>query len=97
MPTVDDDFVDLELTDILDDELDAEHRGMVRRVKLKNGNTIWLKCVDPHGFWKVSLSKGRLPESIQKNSYTTFRNALTDVNRWLRTVKYPIVYPEIKG
>lgn len=97
MPTANEEFVDLTLTDILDDGLDAEHRGKVRKIAFKDGNHIWIECVDPHGFWKVKLKKGKLPDFIRENTYTTFQNALTDINRWLRERKYALVYPPKQG
>ena len=92
MPAKDETFTDLTLSDIFDEELDAEHKGKVRKIVLKNGNWVWLECVDPYGYWQVSLKKGRLPDNIKDNSYTTFRDALNDVNKWLREQKHAIVY-----
>lgn len=92
MPAKDETFEDFTLSDILDEELDAEHKGKIRKVVLKDGNSIWIECVDPYGFWKVRLSKGRLPDAIKDNQYTTFRDALTAVNRWCREKRHAIVY-----
>lgn len=96
MPSVNEKFVDLTLSDILDDDLDKEHKGKVKKIRFDDGNHIWIESVDPYGYWKVKLRKGKLPDFIRENSYTTFRDALTDINRWLRTRQYNIVYPSPK-
>lgn len=97
MPTVNENHKDIQLGDFLDDDLDFEHRGKVRKVVLENGNHLWIECVDPYGHWKVKLGKGRLPDYIANNSYTQFRDALIDVNRWLREKKHAIVYTTAKA
>ncbi len=92
MPATDPDFKPITLNDIHDEELDFEYKGKVRKIVLENGNYVWMECVDPYGYWQVSLKKGKLPDKIKDNNYTTFRDALTDVNRWLKERKHPIVY-----
>lgn len=92
MPAKDETQPEITLSDIHDEALDAEHHGKVRKIVLKDGNYVWLECVDPYGYWQVSLKKGRLPDWIKDNSYTDFRSALADVNKWIRERKHAIVY-----
>lgn len=96
MPAKDENFKDVTLSDIHDDEIEAEYMGKVRKIVLENGNWVWFESVDPYGHWKVSLKKGQLPDYIKNNSYTNFLTALSDVNRWLRERKHPIVYTTTK-
>lgn len=91
MPSVDPNFKPLDLNDILDDELDKEYMGKLRKIVMSNGNFVWIECRDPYGFWYISLEKGKLPDKLT-GSYTTFDMALRDVNQWLRDKKEPIVY-----
>jgi hypothetical protein len=85
MPIQRTDRQDLTFDDVLDEEYDKEHTGKFRRVKIEN-NTIHIRCEDPYGFWKVSLEKGNLPDYL-KSSFTSFDQALRNVNIWLKTKK----------
>lgn len=91
MPAPQSNFVPLTLNEILDEELDAEERGKVRKIKMSNGNILTFTCEDPYGFWVMKLSKGRLPEKLM-GAYTTFDAALKDANLWMKDKKEPLVY-----
>lgn len=89
MPTVKQNFVPLTFDDILDEDYDKEHQGKFRKVELEN-NTVHIRCEDPHGFWYVSLEKGQVPDFL-KGAYTSFDQALRDVNIWLKNKKVPYI------
>ncbi len=93
MPAVRENFKPLTLDDVLDEEYDEEHMGKFRKIEIER-NVVHIKCEDPYGFWKISLEKGQLPERL-KGSYTTFDQALREVNRWLKDKKEPLVYEEV--
>lgn len=90
MPRTRENFTPLTLDDVLDEDYDQEHMGKFRKIEIE-GNTVHIKCQDPFGFWYISLSKGQLPTKL-KGAYTTFDQALRDVNTWLKAKKEPLVY-----
>lgn len=92
MPTTDDNFEDFTFDDFYNPEEDAEFRGKYRKIVIENGNEIRVESVDPFGWWVVSLKRGKLPDYIKDNNYTTFRDALRDINRWMREREYKLVY-----
>lgn len=51
-------------------------------VDLGNNNALTVKTYDPHGFWKFSILKGRLPEYM-KGQYTSLSEVSKDVTRYL--------------
>ena len=80
--------------DIFDDEYDKEHSGKSRKIELDN-NTININCEDPYGFWYISIAKGQIPDKL-KGAYTSFDQALRDVNVWLKDKKEPYIPSETK-
>ncbi len=88
MPAPKPNFVPYQLDDILDENLDQESGGKYRKIEIEN-NTVHIKCEDPYGFWYISLSKGQVPEKL-KGAYTSFDQALREVNFWLKHKKEPI-------
>lgn len=90
MPAKKDHFQPLTFDDILDEEYDQEHMGKYRKIELEN-NTVHIRSEDPFGFWYISLQKGQVPEKL-KGAYTTFDQALRDVNYWLKNKKEPISF-----
>ncbi len=85
MPAKREDFTPLTFDDIFDDDYDKEHQGKYRKVEIEN-NIVHIRSEDPYGFWKISLQKGQLPEKL-KGAYTSFDQALRDVNLWLKDKK----------
>jgi len=83
-------FIPHTMDSILEEDYDKEHSGKIRRIKMDNGNIVYIECEDPYGFWKISLEKGQLPERL-KGSYTLFDQALRDVNLWLRDKPEPYI------
>jgi hypothetical protein len=96
MPAPTDNFKPITYDDIYDEELENEYMGKVRKIVIENGNHVWIESVDPYGHWKISLKKGKLPDHLKDGSWTTFRDALTAVNIWLKERKVPIVYQTTK-
>ena len=94
MPSKNENFKPFSFDDIFDDEYDKEHMGKYRKIEI-DGNTVHIKCEDPYGFWMVSVSKGTIPEKL-KGAYTSFDQALRDVNLWLRDKKEAYIPYEVK-
>lgn len=94
MPAKRDNFTPLTFDEIFDDEYDKEHMGKYRKIEL-DGNTVHIKCEDPYGFWHISIAKGQIPEKL-KGAYTSFDQALREVNVWLKDKKEPYLPQEVK-
>lgn len=45
-------------------------------------NTVFIRSSNPYGFYRISLQKGHLPESL-KGMYTSTKTAQEDAMRWI--------------
>lgn len=94
MPMKSENFRPYTFDDIFDEEYDKEHTGKYRKIEVE-GNVIHIRCEDPYGFWYVSVEKGTIPDRL-KGAYTSFDQALRDVNLWLKDKKRPYIPSEQK-
>lgn len=46
------------------------------------GSVYWIKASNPHGFYALSIEKGRLPDNL-KGKYTSKRGAEMDLRGYL--------------
>lgn len=89
MPQLNDKYLNMTFDDVLEEEYDKEHMGKFRRIPIHN-NVVYIKCLDPYGFWYVTLEKGQVPDKL-KGSYTAFDLAFRDVKVWLANKKEPYI------
>lgn len=59
-------------------------------IELENGNKAYIRTHNPHGFYRLSLEKGQLPE-ILKGNYTSRNLAESELRKYLADKGRPVL------
>lgn len=65
-----------------DPEVSDKDLSNDRVLELKNGNKVHIKKQDPYGFWRVSMERGQIPDTL-KGEYTSANEAEKAVRHYL--------------
>ena len=77
--------------------------GNLRTLYLSDGNSLTIEAKGQYGFWFISYDKGKTPDDIKNQAFTSPSQAEQFVRTWFNNNRYntkivdkPVSIPEVK-